>query len=231
MRDLLIAVLIFAVIAPLALSVGSANENATIFKGAPSYILQFLTMNNHFKPGDNITLGLFIAGAGEVNVSKLDVTLPPYIVQNNTLVVKYLSFESDGTISATSFKAQNDFGFVLYPPLMYFKPRYNDSLVNIGENLYSGNPPMNTPILINFTISSKSPPGDQIIYLNLFYKDNSGKWYIDKQLVPIHINYWYEDDRLQYIAELAVIITLIGGVIVIIRGFRDLFLWRRRSNP
>ncbi len=57
-----------------------------------------------------------------------------------------------------------------------------------------------------FKISEKSPPGNHNIHLDLFYKQQ-GKWYLDTQSIPIHINYIYEKTIIQI---LVVIIAFIG---------------------
>ena len=69
----------------------SSSSNMTIikpcmdFNGDPSYIIEIQANKSSVNPGDNLGIALFISGAGNVNCSKLRVSIPPYIVRNKNI--------------------------------------------------------------------------------------------------------------------------------------------------
>jgi tetratricopeptide (TPR) repeat protein len=202
-------------------------RSSSEFKGEPSYVLEIHPSNNQISPGDNLTLRFYIVGAGDVEYNKLRIDIPSYIVQDGTLEGVVNTFNSN---FRHHYRVQKAAPILLFLPKIYFignesmnKLLLNDSepLSNTGGLSTMGEP----PIIINFTTSLKSPQGDQYIYTSLFYK-NKGKWYVDKQALPIHIKYWYEEDRIQKLTFLA----LIGSILLVGLEFLKFLLNRFRPS-
>lgn len=202
-------------------------SSSSKFAGEPTYTLETQASANQIDPGKNFTLGIYIEGAGDVDYSKLRVNIPPYIVQNGTLVYKVYMFNfSDKPYSIN----QGDPLFLVNIPGIYFKSNETINKILLNDT----NPLSNTgglathngfpPIIINFTMSSKAPPGDHLIYIDLFYKNN-GKWYVDKQDIPLHIKYWYEQERLQDLASFALISGIIIALIELCKFFSHDYKW------
>jgi len=201
------------ILAPLALSQSSA------FNGEPSYVLEIRSNNPKLVPGQNFTFELYVSGAGDVDENKLSIDIPSFMVKKGTVDYKYLNWSGNNrNFSNNTNNPDHDPGFTVILPYRYFY-EYNYTLMNFGEldnRLLEGHP---GPIIVNFTVNKFSPPGDYDICTNLFYKKN-GKWYKDKQTLPLHIRYWYEDDRMQYIVILATIIAIVSGIVSLLDRVR-----------
>lgn len=191
--------------------------------GEPSYALEIQTSSNKINPGDNFTLIIYIEGSGDVDYNKLRVNIPPYIVEKGTLNYKVNTFFSEKRLY---FRNENDTMFLIFIPNIYFIGNWDLNKLLLDDD----NPKLNlsniggiddkegAPIIINFTASKDAPSGDHNIHLNLFYK-NSNKWFMDKQVVPLHINHWYENELLQKFAIMAVAIGIIASLLGIIKEF------------
>jgi hypothetical protein len=209
MKAWFILALISIAITPL--SNGETLINLTErYIGDPSYALEIETSNNKLNPGDDFEMDLRVSGAGSVDASKIRVSIPFYIVQNSKIDTHTLRYKNNSETYTDDWSTGTATSFFIMPPNEYFKNR-NDSFASFGEIYNSIGGKKRGPISIKFTLRDDAPRGDQNIYTILYYKHDD-KWYIDKQVVPIHNKYWYEGDRLQYLALLA----LAGGLIVTI---------------
>jgi|WetSurMetagenome_2_1015567.scaffolds.fasta_scaffold01451_20 hypothetical protein len=188
----------------LILNPGVVNGSnfASEFNGDPSYTLEIETNNNQLNQGDNFIMNLYISGVGSVNYSQLRISIPPYIVKNSTVKFKSLLDESEKTIH--------------YPIIttrlrdVWFK-NYTNSFADYGGVYWTKNDTQEAPYTVSFTVPDNAPSGDQYIDLALYYKYND-KWYMDKQILPIHILYWYEKELMQYLAIIALIGSIIGSL-------------------
>lgn len=195
-----------------------SNED---FKGEPSYLLEVQTSSNRVNAGENFSMRIFLSGAGDVVFGKIRVNIPTYIVKDKYVTLKDISFNFyrgsepgqvayNATTNTTNQEPQIDLNI----PNIHFTPRDIKAFVNFGETaMKEGEIP---PYTINFTISPNAPQGDQDIYVKLFYKYGN-KWYADTQIVPLHINNWYEQEWLQWLVLISVFVSLILQIIQTIR--------------
>lgn len=197
------------------------------FRGDPSYTVELRANKSTVSPGDYYELGLFISGVGDVNSSKLRVSIPPYIVQDETVRLEETNYTTDKPVAVSNkliplnphYSIQtfnNTIIAMALTPIFFYN--LSDSMQNVGEMDHPF--PNDTakycpPFTIGFKISDKAPAGDHNIYLNLFYK-NKDKWLLDQQIVPIHVRYWYESDINQCLLVFAVILGMIVSIIKII---------------
>jgi hypothetical protein len=141
-------------------------------------------------------------------------------VQNETVNVGSIDYSGEGKILPNNtmtlnpkFKNQPLYAlFIVELTPLYFM-NLSNSLVNIGEYpvpIHQGRSP---PFTIEFKVSNDAPAGDHNVYADLFYK-NKDKWQLDRQIMPLHVRYWYENEWIQFlviIASLALLIDFIGG--------------------
>jgi len=190
------------------------------FKGEPCYNVEVQSSSNRVNTGDSFSMNLFISGVGVVDFAKIRVNIPKYIVKDDYVKLEAVVFDisspESGKIRITPFIDATNLepAFNLNVPNIHFNPSDIRAFVNYGETTIAGID--NPPYRINFTISPKASAGDHNIHINLFYK-SSGKWYSDSQIVPVHINNWYENEKWQIVVILALITSMISAW-PIIRG-------------
>ncbi len=209
----------------------SSPGNTTIirpiidFKGNPSYVVEIQANRSVIDPGEGLGLNLFISGAGDVNSSKLRVSIPPYIVQNG--IVKYTETDYSGNFAVIEGriypnpKLTNstifDTSFIIDLNNIYFK-NLTGGLANVGEIdhplLYDPGK-YSPPFFIEFTVSGNATGGDHDINIDLFYKKNDS-WLVDRQTASIHINQWYENGELQKYVWVALAFGIIASLCAIL---------------
>jgi|LGVF01.1.fsa_nt_gb hypothetical protein len=194
-------------------------SNNTNFHGTPSYTIYSFSDGTIVDKGDNISISLFISGAGDVDANKIRISIPPYIVKNDEVEIIHLAYnEQDHEI--------------LYPIFFYEESQISgnlldvifkeyDNLTNYGEKpiIYSPTGTFYAPITLNFKVDDNAPSGDHIIPLILFYK-NESQWYVSEKDITLHIRYWYEKELFQYIVYFSIFIVFVqflGKTYVFIR--------------
>lgn len=75
-----------------ALNISTTILNNSNFKGEPSYHIEAQTNSNRLNLGDKYTIRLFISGAGDVNLGKMRIDIPSYIVRNNYVALEEFAF-------------------------------------------------------------------------------------------------------------------------------------------
>jgi len=173
------------------------------FKGEPSYLIEVQTSSIRANTGDNFSIKIFLSGVGDAVLGKMRVNIPAYIVKDGRVILKTINYNySIGSktneiilhpfVSIMNQSPQLDLNI----PNIYFNPRDIKAFVNFGEvTLFQDG---TVPYTLNFSISPKAPGGDHNIHIKLFYKYGN-KWYSDTQVVPLHINNWYEQEWMQWL--------------------------------
>jgi hypothetical protein len=201
-------------------SISMIELNNSDFKGEPSYNIEVQTSNSRVNLGDNYSMKIFISGVGDAIFGKMRANIPDYIVKDNYVVLRSLSYNytfdrlNDKYIIHNPYRENSSYKsrFDMVVPSFYFNLQNITSFVNFGElNTIEGD----APFTIDFAISPNAPGGDHDIYLTIFYKLGA-KWYTSSQIVPIHINKWYENDYMQWFIfislGLAIFSQIISGV-------------------
>lgn len=195
-------------------------------EGEPAYILEMQANKNRINHGENLTLDFYFSGVGNVDISKLHISIPRYIVKNNIMESYVLFYENKNSIyigkSTYHINAKiiphkqilNNTIIDLIPFNIYFK--HISDILNEGEKPVKINGTWYPPVRIEFTIDENAQGGDYDIYTTLFYKDNN-KWYATNQVMNVHINQWYENDQLQYFVYAVIFIQIISFIFIIIR--------------
>jgi hypothetical protein len=173
---------------------------------------------------------IFISGVGDATFGKMRVNIPNYIAKDEHVTFRSFSIpysiNSSNNVYIYQFQKENLIS-------KFEGPQFNANIPNIYFNLYNisifGNFGEGTvegvvPYTIDFTISPNAPGGDHNIYLTLFYKLGD-KWYTNSQVVPLHINRWYEKDWMQWAIIAAIASQIIPPIIKIYRSRRE--LWRK----
>lgn len=194
---------------------------STDFKGEPAYVLLIHSDDPYLNKGGIYKTIIEISGAGDVDCAKITISMPSYLVDGD-VTFRYKFSDRDPEEPILSLPAN-----VWVPPILFtnydYKPipdtGYN-SLCNVGE-MKCGS--QKEPILsFSFQVAKDAPEGSHKIFLNLSYKGlNSNIWYIDKQVIDIHIRHWYEKTHLQYIIVGSLIITAISALIMIYNEYHN----------
>lgn len=196
------------------------------FNGEPAYVLLIHSDNPYLNKGDSYKNIIEISGAGDVDCAKLTISLPSSLVHCDRITFK-INFGDEGP---TEIEARLP-AFATLPPLLFtnyghrYEPTGYTTLSNLGESRRERGD-QNDPILsCYFKIAKDAPEGVHKMFLNLTYKSlNSDVWYIDKQVVDIHILHWYENTQLQYIIVASLIITAVSALISIYSTFPEVIL-------
>lgn len=155
----------------------------------------------------------------------MKISIPPYIVQGQDVSLAYYEYGTEGRIVRTDriiprrINAIFNKTFIVIGLSNIYFMSHNNSPINVGELSDIGNesyPPFN----INFTIAENIPGGDYNMYVNLFYK-NRDQWYMEKQAIPIHINYWYE----HWLVQWGIILALVVGILASIKTIIPDSIW------
>jgi hypothetical protein len=172
------------------------NYTYANYGGEPAFCIIANADKYRLNNGQEFNLSLFLTGAGDVNFSKLRINIPSSLVKDN--IVRYLVIDQSLTKVPNDIVTKPMITSLKLPPYAVLSlnsldflwyANLNNSFVNYGEMLLGEQ----TPLSLNFTIPQNATSGDYNIYIDLFYKDKD-KWYSDTQVVPLHINAWYEED-------------------------------------
>lgn len=208
------------------------------FTGEPSYNLNVI--NSYINSDGNYTLEISITGAGtvassddldnlsnHVSFSKIHIIIPPKIVKDSKIYLQMISYNKTRGVYLDPYEFYEP-AFMIMPPKEYYGVQYKNGLANGFANNGSvlwddkANPNIKyPPITIKFKPSSNTPGGDYILNLILFYKDINNTWHASKEIVPIHINYWYEEERMQYLATFTLFCGIITAIAEIIKIFTE----------
>jgi hypothetical protein len=193
------------------------KSNDPKFNGNPAYAIEIKTKNNHVNRNDDFSIDIYISGAGNVECSKLKVSIPDDIVKDDQCELAQLEYGGINIPINNFIPSTNKISLrpshVIGLSNIYFCPE-GQSLANIGEINFRGQ----APFTIKFRIAEDASGGDHNIYINLFYKFNDS-WYIEKQNVPIHVNQWYEAELIHWVAICALLIGILASILKITNFF------------
>jgi hypothetical protein len=192
------------------------------FSGEPQYTLKIQTSNIILDPGEKFRMKLYITGAGDVNLSKIFVSIPQYIVSGGQIRLTSLNYTFVDPINRIihpnpEVHDLNPSFYRIVPNIMYmFVSDRDDNFLRtakiLGEVDYLLNGTNYAPYTIDFVIANNATPGDQEIFVNFIYK-HADKWYKDSKTIRLHINHWYEkgfwQSFLQFAALLGVALTFL----------------------
>ncbi len=175
-------------------------------------------------------LKLFISGAGDVNLSRISVFIPQYIVKDGKAKLTILNYRiidpGNRTVQGELEVKNIDPSFyLLLPDIWYMLGSNNIDYLSVepkifGESTYLfENGTHYAPYTIEFTVANNSFAGDHDIFVNYIYK-NSNKWFQDSKVIRLHIRPWYERDLARY----AFFATAIWAIISILYFIKKLFM-------
>lgn len=183
------------------------------FKGEPAYVLLIHADDPHLRKGDNYNIIIEISGAGDVECAKLTISSASYLIDGGIVFRYKLTVDRAPEILDSPLPA-----FLELPSMIFanFQHMTNPvtgytTLSNVGEWSHRDGEKRDALLSFSFRIARDAPEGDHAVFLNLTYKgQESNNWYTDKQAINIHVDHWYEDDRLKYL----LIAPIIPAVVV-----------------
>lgn len=194
--------------------VGLGNEERTNppnFYGDPSYIVVVHTSNPHVNQGDIFNAQLYISGSGNVDISRILVSIPPYLVtpeSNKVTQVAFVPVDSENNTFRASYTITEDSGprfHILLPDILYRQEVVSKS--ESGEEITHGvkfgelkaiiDGKSYSPVSFAFVINDNAPGGDHNIIINYMYKYQN-RWYSDDQILTLHVNRFYEKNVVLY---------------------------------
>ena len=189
--------------------IGPTLDNSTKFSGDPNYALEMQVINGPANQGEDINVSFFIPGAGRLDDCILRISIPPYLIKEQRFLWRYPIIDSRGNESYQEAKINRT---TLEMNIIYiFRDLQNPASANIGSFGVFDNNTYSPPFNIGFTIADDAPSGDHNLYINLLYRYED-KWHIEKQIIPIHVRYWYESRWIQVLTYLALILGLLATI-------------------
>jgi hypothetical protein len=176
------------------------------FYGEPHYILVTHTTEPELDTGDELEIYLYIDGGGNITYSEIAVSIPHYIVENKIVRHSHRDYLTTQNIFCCYYTTDMQGPrFVIYPPDSVYKRVSNNKKLIGGCDCPGGD--INPMDIIAFKIDKNAPAGDHDIVLAYIYK-NSEKWYVQKEIVKLHVNYWYETKFYQILLTLVATLTI-----------------------
>jgi hypothetical protein len=177
---------------------GTATKS---FHGEPQYTLKIQTSDTILNPGGKFKMELGITGVGDVNLSKILVSIPQYIVKGGKIKLTTLNYSwvdpKKNTVHPTpEVQDQEPSFYLILPDIWYMLVAEGSNTFSpkpqiFGEASYQLNGTNYAPYTIDFVIANNATAGDRDIFINFIYK-YADKWYQDSKTVRLHINHWYE---------------------------------------
>lgn len=195
--------------------IGYILDDVTKFNGDPCYTLETQTINGPVTNGEYLNLSFYISGAGSVDNCRLRISISPSIIKGKTFTCTYPDNDSKNNRMSTGdikLKKEIKNGSILDMDISHiFIKSKNSTRANIGSIGVPNQGVFYPPFNIGFEIADDAPPGDHNVYINLLYKNND-QWLMEKQIIPIHVRYWYESERLQILVYLALILGALASL-------------------
>lgn len=196
-----------------------AEINSTNYHGVPSFKIHSHADKKSLEPGDNISIGIFISGAGDVDENHLRIYIPPNIIANDEVTLKQFAINETYKLFVGPPIVQK-FGNSIGSTVPDFYLQYfDDKMFNPGDTQLNDKGVITPPLSVEFTINNKAPPGEHEIHIILLYK-NGSNWYFTEDVEEIHISEWYERDWF-YVS--IILISLLSAPIFI-NFFKNIYL-------
>ena len=212
--------LVFLIIFLIATTNVSAKKLETdTFTGDPSCHIFAYSDKIVVNKGDSVYLDFYISSVGNVNASKFSFSIPPNIVKDDVTLTFFQFKTEEGMRGYDIIKpigppvnVSLDDQFSSQLPIEYFKPGriYNvqpGGISNYGEKFINYSGMKYAPFTLDFIVDDKSPTGDHVISLVLFYK-NGSRWYTTDQNITLHVNHWYEQTWVHVLLIISSILSI-----------------------
>jgi len=197
-------------------------------------MLKLQTSDTTLNAGENFKIELFITGAGDINLSKILVSIPEYIVKDRRVKftsVDYSLIDSNKKIFHPSLEIQEEEpSFYMLPsPIMYMYFGAENENFSIkphigGEMIYQLNGTNYAPYTIDFAIANNASAGDRDILISFIYK-YGGKWYQDSKTIRLHINHWYEKRFWQDFLQLTILLGFALTLLLLLKEIWSIRAW------
>ncbi|TFH41143.1 MAG: hypothetical protein E4G94_08465, partial [ANME-2 cluster archaeon] len=187
--------LVFLIIFLIATTnVSARNLETDTFTGEPSCHIFAYSDKIVVNRRDSVYIDFYITSVGNVEASKFSYFISPVVVKDD-VGLTYFQFETEEGMQGYDYikpivppvNVCLLYGFSFPLPNEYFKPVRINSVTNYGETFLNYSLMSSAPFTLDFTVDDKSPTGDHVISLVLFYK-NGSRWYSTDQNVTLHVN-------------------------------------------
>lgn len=212
------------------------KSNAKSFHGGPQYTIITQTGDTHIDVERNFKMEIFISGAGDVDISRISVSIPRSIVEGEKVRLKRMVYNvtnaNNGEFSK-ELKVENvDPRFyslidnILYKLIKESDNNFSTKPQILGESEFEfkNNGTLYAPYTVDFKIDNNAPAGDYNIFIHYFYK-YSDNWFQDSKIVAVHINHWYEEEFwikvLMTLTITGALVTIFGAVAIIVSIWKD----------
>lgn len=212
--------LVFLIIFLIATTnVSARNLETDPFTGDPSCHIFAYSDKIVVNQGDSVYIDFYISSVGNVDASKFSYFISPIVVKGD-VGLTFFQFETEEGMRGYDYIKPigppvyvcllDGFSFPL--PIEYFKPDRISSvnpggISNYGETFINYSGKKYTPFTLNFIVDDKSPTGDHVFSLVLFYK-NGSRWYSTVQNITLHVNHWYEQTWVHVLLILSSILSI-----------------------
>lgn len=216
------------------LSLGN-EANISEISQNPSYAIISHTTNLRVDRGDKYEMDIYLSGDGEVEESKILISIPECIVKDNITQLSYPKLSvynnvnKSGSIhiNTTSLinKSQPTRFFIKPNKIWFFRAQDDEGdKQRVGENDWVINNISYAPFNVDFVIAENAPTGDHTISAYFFYRVRNN-WFQDKKDIIIHINHWYETGRYQLILTIISVITFIVILGDFLKILNNIYKW------
>lgn len=163
-----------------------------------------------------IRIGIFIAGAGNVDSNKISVSFPEYIIKNDAVEVIDFNYENNTPVS--HYMRGHYIGTV---PGLFTEVENSPILENVGSaQLFDVvAKKFSAPVTFKFKIDEHAPSGDHVISIILSYKYRE-QWYASEKNINIHVRYWYETDFFYKVSAILISLSITSSILSIIDFFK-----------
>lgn len=212
--------LVFLIIFLIATTnVSAKNLETDTFTGDPSCHIFAYSDKIVVNRGDSVYIDFYISSVGNVDASKFSYSISPNVVKND-VTLTFFTFETKEGMRGYDYinpigppvnvSLDDRFSFTL--PIEYFKPSRIYSInpggiSNYGEKFFNYSGMKYAPFTLDFIVDDKSPTGNHVISLVLFYK-NGSRWYSTNQNITLHVNHWYEQTWVHVLLILSSILSI-----------------------
>ena len=200
-------------------NVSARNLETDTFTGDPSCHIFAYSDKIVVNQGDSVYIDFYISSVGNVDASKFSYSISPNVVKDDVTLTFFLFETEEGMRGYDYIKPigppvnvslDDRFSFTL--PIEYFKPDriYNvnpGGISNYGEKFINYSGMKYAPFTLDFIVNDKSPTGNHVISLVLFYK-NGSRWYSTDQNITLHVNHWYEQTWVHVLLIISSILSI-----------------------
>jgi len=205
------------------------------FTGDPSYNILTQTSQTQLNPGDRLRIELFITGLGDIESSKIFVTIPDKLPNIETINFTKRKYNHTDSPKFEPYYKTGHFGtnfYHLIPKDMYMMVDLSSikgleeafqgadlsgpSGLVLGETRTTCDPTYSAPYTIDFITAENASAGDYRVHI-LYTYGYLGKWYQDEEFVDVHVNHIYEREYFKWIIYIVTFLAAVCGLEYIIK--------------